>query len=125
MEARFCHFCDNREEPGRKLFSGTRKPVATICDECILLLADILRDERPTTSKPPPPLVPWTEFEHAGQPLEWWAMRVSVPRKGARLMVCVRRQGDDGDGVGNLYPADTKPSLKLAKETAAKMAELL
>ncbi len=126
MSERVCHFCDSREEDGRRLFAGTREPSAYICDECVLLIHDILREEQPTnTSKPPPPLVPWTEFDFDGQALEWWAMRVSVPRKGARLMVCVRKQGDDGDGVGNLYAADTKPSVTLAQETATKLSEML
>jgi hypothetical protein len=52
-------------------------------------------------------------------------MQVTVPRKGARLMVCVRRQGDDGDGVGNLYAPDKRPSLALAEETASKLSQLL
>jgi hypothetical protein len=125
MSEKVCHFCDNREEDGRKLFTGTKAPSAYICDECIMLLHDILLEERPKTSKPPPALVPWTPFQHGGQSLEWWAMRVNVPRKGARLMVCVRRLGDDGDGAGNLYPPETKPSISLAKETATKLSELL
>ena len=111
MHDRLCHFCGNREEDGRKLFTGTKTPAAYICDECVLLLADILHEEKlPRPSKPPPALVPWTAFDYEGTRLEWWAMRVNVPRKGAKLMVCVRRKGDEGDGVGNLYPQETEPS---------------
>jgi hypothetical protein len=40
-------------------------------------------------------------------------------------MVCVRKQGDEGDGVGNLYPTETKPSLALAEETAKKLSAFL
>jgi hypothetical protein len=126
MSERFCHFCSTREEDGARLFAGERAPPAYICDECVTLLYEISREERPTSfSKPPPPLVPWTAFDFHGEALEWWAMRVNVPKKGVRLMVCVRREGDDGDGVANLYPAGTAPSVALALEAATKLTELL
>jgi hypothetical protein len=126
MSERVCHFCDSPEGEGQRLFTGTRTPPAYICEECVLLLHDISREDRPVSlSRPPPALVPWTPFEFGGQALEWWAMRVNVPKKGSKLMICVRKQGDDGDGVGNLYLAGTTPSVALAEETAAKLKELL
>jgi hypothetical protein len=126
MQDRRCGFCGNREEDGRRLFTGGDAPAVYICDECVTMLAEVVREEKlQHPSKPPPALVPWTTFEYQNKRLEWWAMRVKVPRKGERLMVCVRRIGDEGDGVGNLYPPETKPSVDLACDTAKKLAESL
>ncbi len=126
MGERVCDFCANREGEGGRLFAGSRQPPSYICEECVTLLYEIAKEDRPISlSTPPPPLVPWTRFDFRGDALEWWAMRVNVPRKGVRLMVSVRKQGDDGDGVATLYAAGTAPSLALAEETATKLSELV
>ncbi|MDO9611927.1 MAG: ATP-dependent Clp protease ATP-binding subunit ClpX, partial [Serpentinimonas sp.] len=42
----FCSFCGKSQHEVRKLISG---PSVFICDECIALCSDIMRDELPTT----------------------------------------------------------------------------
>ncbi len=96
----YCSFCGKSQHEVRKLIAG---PSVFICDECVNLCNDIIRDEtrgdetKPSTSDLPVPqeICQILDEYVIGQPLAKKALSVAVYNHYKRL----RNAGKDSDGV--------------------------
>jgi hypothetical protein len=132
-----CSFCGKPQNQVKRLIAG---PTVYICNECVMLCVDVLRDEVDFTIEAPDEqresfrwgpstfvhllegtgvtvaidaLEPWAHFVDEGEELEWVA-----GRRDGFLVVGVRARGYQGAALGMAFPGDTEPGEAAAREVA-------
>jgi hypothetical protein len=137
-----CSFCSKHAGEVERMIAG---PAAFICNECVMLCVDILKEP----PEPPPGLAPgqrdrppqvlvktpdgtvhvceqqttWVPFDHKGRRLEWCVGRGFIRSETQLRVVAVRDPMRAGPSIGAAYPLDAELSEDDAKKIVERAAD--